>query len=202
MALRPLTVFFGENSSGKSSLLQSILLLKQTTEAADRGIVFRYGGNGTAVDLGDFSSLANASGPLSIALDWESPEPVQVMDLPVVQGNSGPTRPQEPSVVASGRDLGLEVSVAAPGNDGPRREFVERFAYRVGQARFGSRRTGSEYRLSFGGGFPISCASRSAGLETSAIRSGATAFRRARDRDTRMRTSRGSWRMPSKSGWG
>ena len=33
--LAPLTGFFGTNSSGKSSLLQMLLLLKQTAERAD-----------------------------------------------------------------------------------------------------------------------------------------------------------------------
>jgi len=34
--LRPITGFFGSNSSGKTSLLQLLLLLKQTAASADR----------------------------------------------------------------------------------------------------------------------------------------------------------------------
>ena len=41
--LAPLTGFFGANSSGKSSLLQMLLLLKQTTESTDRNLVLKTG---------------------------------------------------------------------------------------------------------------------------------------------------------------
>lgn len=41
--LAPLTGFFGANSSGKSSLLQMLLLLKQTTESNDRNLVLKTG---------------------------------------------------------------------------------------------------------------------------------------------------------------
>ena len=50
--LAPITVFFGTNSSGKTSLLQSILLLKQTAESADRTRVLYPGDERTLVDLG------------------------------------------------------------------------------------------------------------------------------------------------------
>ena len=40
VALRPITGFFGANSSGKSSLLHAILLLKQTSDSQDRGWFF------------------------------------------------------------------------------------------------------------------------------------------------------------------
>ena len=38
------TGFFGTNSAGKSSLLQFLLLLKQTRNATDRGLVLDFGG--------------------------------------------------------------------------------------------------------------------------------------------------------------
>ncbi len=41
--MAPLTAFFGANSSGKSSLLQMLLLLKQTAESNDRGLVLKTG---------------------------------------------------------------------------------------------------------------------------------------------------------------
>ena len=52
IALRPITGFFGANSSGKSGLIHALLLLKQTADSADRGIVFHFGGAATGVDLG------------------------------------------------------------------------------------------------------------------------------------------------------
>ena len=41
--LAPLTGFFGANSSGKSSLLQMLLLLKKTTESNDRNLPLETG---------------------------------------------------------------------------------------------------------------------------------------------------------------
>lgn len=49
--LAPLTGFFGTNSSGKSSLLQMLLLLKQTIGTDE--ILF-FGGEGSLVNLGSF----------------------------------------------------------------------------------------------------------------------------------------------------
>ena len=37
--IRPITLLFGKNSSGKSSILQALLLLKQTLEEGDRPAV-------------------------------------------------------------------------------------------------------------------------------------------------------------------
>jgi len=53
--LKPLTLVAGANSSGKSTLLQSILLLVQTlrSRASDRPIIF----NGDFIKLGDFQDI-------------------------------------------------------------------------------------------------------------------------------------------------
>jgi len=51
--MAPLTGFFGANSSGKSSLLQMLLLLKQTAESNDRNLVLNTGSIQTGyVNLG------------------------------------------------------------------------------------------------------------------------------------------------------
>lgn len=42
---------FGANSAGKTSLLQFLLLLKQTRNATDRGLVLDFGGTEALVDL-------------------------------------------------------------------------------------------------------------------------------------------------------
>lgn len=52
--LAPLTGFFGTNSSGKSSLLQMLLLLKQTVERADPEEVIFLGNEDSYVNLGNF----------------------------------------------------------------------------------------------------------------------------------------------------
>lgn len=55
--LAPLTGFFGTNSSGKSSLLQMLLLLKQTTEHADVDEVIYFGSESSLVNLGSFDEV-------------------------------------------------------------------------------------------------------------------------------------------------
>ena len=55
--LAPLTGFFGTNSSGKSSLLQMLLLLKQTTEHSDPEEVIFFGDENSLVNLGNFREV-------------------------------------------------------------------------------------------------------------------------------------------------
>ena len=53
--LAPLTVIFGANSSGKSSLGHLLLALKQTAISADRNRALNLGDSNTLIDLGTFS---------------------------------------------------------------------------------------------------------------------------------------------------
>lgn len=56
--IRPITLIFGPNSSGKSSVIQSLLLMKQTvmSEGLDgNSLVFR----GSSTDLGNYSELVH-----------------------------------------------------------------------------------------------------------------------------------------------
>ena len=55
--LAPLTGFFGTNSSGKSSLLQMLLLLKQTTERSDSREIIFFGNEESLVNLGNFREV-------------------------------------------------------------------------------------------------------------------------------------------------
>ena len=144
LQLAPLTAFFGTNSSGKTSLLQSLVLLKQTAEASDRRLVFHYGGNGSAVDFGDFRSLAKRSGPLAVGLDWESPEKAQVWHW----------RDDQRHVVAESRDLGFAVRVGrdnARSKEADSAAVVREFKYHVGEASFGLRRMQGAYEVSLSG---------------------------------------------------
>ena len=52
MRLAPLTGLFGANSSGKTGILQMLLLLKQTAESTDRSRVLHLGDQRTYADLG------------------------------------------------------------------------------------------------------------------------------------------------------
>ena len=55
--LAPLTGFFGTNSSGKSSLLQMLLLLKQTAERSDPNEIIFFGNEDSLVNLGSFREV-------------------------------------------------------------------------------------------------------------------------------------------------
>ena len=71
--LAPLTVFFGANSSGKSSVAQLLLMLKQTAESPDRKMVFNVGNDKSAADLGSFYDFVfehDETRKVSIELEW------------------------------------------------------------------------------------------------------------------------------------
>lgn len=75
--LAPITLFFGPNSSGKTSLLQSILLLKQTAASSDRSRVLYPGDDRSLVDLGTVPELihGHATGStIEAALSWTLPQ--------------------------------------------------------------------------------------------------------------------------------
>lgn len=58
--LKPLTLVLGVNSAGKTSLLQPLLLLKQTVESPDRQAVLSFGGQpGSGLDLGTFRNIVH-----------------------------------------------------------------------------------------------------------------------------------------------
>jgi predicted ATPase len=75
--LAPLTGFFGTNSSGKSSLLRFLLMLKQTAESRDRGIQLELGGQKDYVELGSPKDVIfNHNDKLELAwtLCWDGGE--------------------------------------------------------------------------------------------------------------------------------
>lgn len=55
--MAPITLFFGANSSGKSSIGQFFIMLKQTVESSDRKVVFYPGGKNSAVQLGSYKEM-------------------------------------------------------------------------------------------------------------------------------------------------
>lgn len=75
------TGFFGTNSSGKSSLLQLLLLLKQTKNATDRGLVLDFGGPSDLVNLGTFGDVVHrhdGKKRISWILDWSLTETMKI----------------------------------------------------------------------------------------------------------------------------
>ncbi len=81
--LAPLTVFFGANSAGKTSLLQFLLMLRQSSESRDRRQVFHPGDETTDVDLGTYRDLVyrhDAKRHVDFSLTWTLPTPMEVTD--------------------------------------------------------------------------------------------------------------------------
>lgn len=59
LSLKPVTMLLGTNSSGKSSLIQSLLLMKQTVQSPDRSIHLNLGGDeiNDLFNFGDFEDV-------------------------------------------------------------------------------------------------------------------------------------------------
>ena len=136
IALRPITGFFGANSSGKSGLIHALLLLKQTADSTDRGNVFHFGGTAARVDLGDFASVLHrheTGNSLGITLDWQIGKSIRITD----------TYARRKSVsrnFASSNDVGFRVVSRMEGTGVAARPVVEHMTYHVGEAEFGLRR--------------------------------------------------------------
>ena len=82
LSLAPLTIFFGANSSGKSSLLQMLLLLKQTAESRDRNLVLRTNAEKDGyVNLGTIPDLIHRGlKDVEFHLQWQLPDPIRLPD--------------------------------------------------------------------------------------------------------------------------
>lgn len=79
--LAPITGFFGTNSSGKSSLLQFLLMLKQTVESNDQQRVLHLGSDRTYVDLGTSLDILHhhsdyQATQIAFSLSWYPFDPI------------------------------------------------------------------------------------------------------------------------------
>lgn len=77
--LKPVTMLLGTNSSGKSTLIQSLLLLKQTVQSPDRSIHLNLGGDevNDLFNFGDFDNVLRqgAVSPRQFALEFSFRSP-------------------------------------------------------------------------------------------------------------------------------
>lgn len=78
--LAPLTVIFGANSAGKSSLGHLLLALKQTTLSADRKRALHLGDENALIDLGTFTECLH-NHDLQNALEFELGWKTQAKDM-------------------------------------------------------------------------------------------------------------------------
>src|SRR5690606_20899494 len=77
--LAPLTVLFGANSAGKTSIPQLLLLLKQTADSPDRRRVLQLGDSRSGLDLGSYDDVVHhheTERPLEIDLHWRLADPL------------------------------------------------------------------------------------------------------------------------------
>ena len=132
IALKPITGFFGANSSGKTSLIQALLLLKQTVESSDRRLVFHFGSESTPADLGDFRSVIHEhdeDAVLALSLEWRRQKAFRIIDTK--DGN----RP-----IVEDRHLGFSVIARRASDARAAPVVVDEMRYRVGKTAFGMRR--------------------------------------------------------------
>lgn len=102
--LAPLTVIFGRNSAGKSSLGHLLLALRQTAASTDRRRALHTGDETSLVDLGSFVETLHGRDPssrLEFELEWSLPERLRIAD------------PVEPGQDVSGSSLRLSCALAA-----------------------------------------------------------------------------------------
>ena len=90
--MAPISLFFGANSSGKSSIGQFLMMLKQTVESPDRKAVFYPGGKNSAVQLGSYQEMVfnrNASHKIAFEYRWSLRDTLEIKDRLSGQSFSG-----------------------------------------------------------------------------------------------------------------
>ncbi len=126
-----ITGIFGTNSSGKSSLLQLLLLLKQTRNATDRGLVLDFGSSTDLVNLGTFTDavhMHDKQKSMAWTLEWSLPDSLTI-DEPMQAPGQGML---EGDIIETTCEVGLRQD----------RLWTHRLEYRFG---------GAEFRLVHGG---------------------------------------------------
>ncbi|MEX2316035.1 MAG: DUF3696 domain-containing protein [Pirellulales bacterium] len=137
--MAPITGLFGTNSSGKTSVLQLLLLIKQTIASSDRAAVLEFGGDRALTNLGTFRDVVfqHAEGSdLGFGISWKLSTPLSVRD-PGQQG----------SVLFSSSDMSFSAQIKENGAD---KLLVERFTFGHGQNEFTMQRkgtSGNKYEL-------------------------------------------------------
>jgi predicted ATPase len=118
-----ITGVFGTNSSGKTSLIQFLLLLKQTKAATDRAISLEL--DGDLVKLGTIADAIHRH-DIKKSIDWSLN--FQLKDELTL---SDPSR-KKASLIAKGRDLTISSEIFVP-NQAP---VARRLSYQLGDMRF------------------------------------------------------------------
>ena len=148
LEIAPLTGFFGANSSGKSSIFQTLLMLKQTAERpSDWNGTIDFGAEGSVIDLCSFEEVIhrhNVDLSLDLSLSWRLPEKL------VIESRGAPGRALPGLTQSSNRvetdALSFSTTLVAAGTDSV---TVDGFGYMSdGHEFFGIvRDSDSQYKL-------------------------------------------------------
>lgn len=90
--MAPISLLLGGNSSGKSSIGQFLMMLKQTVESPDRKAVFYPGGKNSAVQLGSYQEMVfhrNSANKIAFDYRWTLPDNLKFKDPLSAQTFSG-----------------------------------------------------------------------------------------------------------------
>ncbi len=142
MRLAPLTALFGTNSSVKTSLLQLLLMLKQTADSPDRNQALDLGDERSLVELGTFRDLVfkhDAEASLHCELAWTLSKSIEVSD-PARKGK----------LLFSVDALGFSVDLKSLDEGEGGRTIVQRMSYSFAGNEFGMAASGdssTEYDL-------------------------------------------------------
>jgi predicted ATPase len=137
--LAPLTVLFGTNSAGKTSIPQLLLLLKQTAESPDRLRAMQLGDSRTLVDLGTYEEAVyghDVDQPVDIGLSWTLDEPLVVTDPLTEVERRGAEIAFHVSVRADKRQQPTVQSLSYKLLDGPETTLSVRLQRRTGGEKF------------------------------------------------------------------
>lgn len=129
MHLAPITGLFGTNSSGKTSLIQFLLMLKQTVDSPDRTQVLNLGDERSLVSLGTFRDLIyqhTEPGHLSCRFSWTLPKEMKIKDTE-----------QKNVMLFTGKEMEFGVEIT---ENGAGRVIVSNLEYSFGGYRFNLKR--------------------------------------------------------------
>ena len=124
MRLAPITGLFGINSSGKTSLIQFFLMLKQTVDSPDRAQVLNLGDERSLVSLGTFSEIIHQHskpGQLTCHFAWTLPKEMKIRD------------PGKVGILFKGREMEFSVDITENGSG---RMIVNKIEYGFGGYNF------------------------------------------------------------------
>ncbi len=137
----PITCLFGANSSGKTSLIQALLLLKQTAASSDRNAILEFGDEQKdLVALGGFGSVVyghRLSDPLVFELAYKAQRNLRLSDAA--------TR----AVLAEGRHLSFRADIRRSdgSENGAMRLRVQNMAHGLEGVAFGMRPASKAYEV-------------------------------------------------------